>query len=192
MKRALVVGCAACVWKDVLQAQKLCHYDTIICVKMAGVYWPGRFHIWAGVHPEYMADYIQKRRRRFPFSDSYEIVAPLESELDNNYRKIPVDRRVSYHWGDNSRTGSSGLYGVKVAINDEHTHVVLAGIPMDGQKHFTRGKSWIEGASGSYRHGWIDALPYIKDRVRSVSGWTKELLGQPTPEWIANNATALH
>jgi hypothetical protein len=27
-------------------------------------------------------------------------------------------------------------------------------------------------------------MPHIKDKVRSMSGWTKELLGEPPPEWL--------
>jgi hypothetical protein len=36
----------------------------------------------------------------------------------------------------------------------------------------------------SYRKGWERKLPDIKDRVRSMSGWTKELLGKPTKGWL--------
>jgi hypothetical protein len=29
-------------------------------------------------------------------------------------------------------------------------------------------------------------MPHIKDRVRSLSGWTRDLLGPPTPDWLAS------
>ncbi len=49
---------------------------------------------------------------------------------------------------------------------------------------------WMEslpvwGDAPHYREAWTDALPEIAGRARSMSGWTRDLLGAPTADWIA-------
>lgn len=181
--RALVVGGADCVWRDVAAAQALCQFDFVVCVKMAGIYWPTAFEYWAGLHPEYMPQY-EAERKKLGLPGGYVTVAPLLTELGTVPQQYPAMERVAYQWKPSGITGASGLYGAKVAIDKGASLVVLAGIPMDGTDHFVRKKPWPEGKSGSYKQGWIDAMPHIKDKVRSMGGWTMELLGAPTEEWL--------
>lgn len=181
--RALVVGCAECVDRDVEEAKKLCEFEMVVCVKMAGIVWPTKFDYWAGLHPEYLSDY-QKQRRERGLPNGYATVAPPVEELGTIPRQHSVDVRVPYRWHEKSITGASGLYGAKVALDKGATRVVLAGVPMDGSNHFLRKKPWSEGKSETYRLGWDMALPYIRGKVKSMSGWTRQLLGAPTAEWI--------
>ena len=60
---------------------------------------------------------------------------------------------------------------------------LLAGVPMDPkQAHFFDAKQWHEFMS--FLPGWENAMPHIRHRVRSVSGWTKKMLGEPTSAWL--------
>lgn len=182
MRLALIVGCADCVWDEVEAAQKLATFDEFYICKLAGVHWDQGFFHWVTLHPEYMAHY-QKLRREQGLPDTYEIIAPLESEVGNHWQH-PADRRVSYRWPKMSgASGSSGLYGVKCAMDDGCTHVVLAGIPMTREaRHFTRGNPWVQ--VDCFTEVWKLMLPKLKGRVKSFSGWTNELLGPPTREWL--------
>ena len=182
MSIALVVGCAACVWEDVAQAESLAKYDAIYCVKLAGVYWPDKFDVWVTLHPEFMDAYEAKRRaKRYP--GGYEIVGPLDTEHAVEHRgKGRIARRTSFRWPGMNSSASSGIFAVKVAVEDGH-NVVLAGVPMDKSEHFSRGKKWKQ--VDQFQSGLIAAVPHMRGKVKSVSGQTRDLLGAPTAEWIA-------
>lgn len=182
MKRALIVGCAANVWDDVAKAREIGEFDATYCVKLAGVHWPAKFQVWVTLHPEFM-DAYQAERKAKGFPNGYEIVAPLSGEVGEHGHKGKIDRRVSYQWPGMNASASSGIYGAKVALQDGFERVVLAGIPMDSSNHFTRGKPW--GQFASFLDGFTKSIPFLKGRVRSMSGLTKQKLGAPTPSWLA-------
>lgn len=80
--------------------------------------------------------------------------------------------------------GSSGHFALKVALQDlGFDKAVLCGIPMNAEgRHFFNPRPWK--VAHAYQQAWVDTLPLIKDRVRSMSGWTAELLGKPDAEWL--------
>lgn len=181
MTRAIVVGCSSFVWSDVKAAQELCTFDKVYCVKLAAVHWPGRFDTAITLHPEWSEKYKSMRRENgYPMD--FETVAPLVCEM-GEHGKHEVDRRVSYRWPGMNASASSGIYGAKVALEDGHSRVVLAGIPMDvSAGHFTRGQPWKQ--RDSFMVGFDHAVPKMMGKVRSMSGLTAERLGVPTREWL--------
>jgi hypothetical protein len=181
MTCALVIGCSANVWEEVKAAQELTTFDAIYCVKLAGVHWKGGRFIWATLHPEFMNDYEAQRKALGLHSD-YEIVAPLSSEVGMHGSKGNIARRVSYRYPGMDSSASSGGYAAKVALEDGYDRVVLAGVPMDSSSHFSRGKPWLQ--RDSFTIGFNKSVPHFAGRVRSLSGWTKEILGAPTPAWL--------
>lgn len=182
VRTALVIGCAANIWEDVEAATNLFEPDAIYCVKLAGVHWPGKFDVWATLHPEFMDAYeVERKAKGHP--GGYEIVAPLPGEVGMHGKKGNIARRVSYRWPGMNASASSGGYGAKVALDDGFERVVLAGVPMDNSNHFTRGKPWLQ--LDSFTDGFKRSVPYFADRVRSMSGWSREILGQPTEDWLA-------
>lgn len=182
---ALAVGCSDSVWDDVEAAQRLATFDAYYVCKAAGIFWDQGFFHWITLHPEYMDNYRAQRRER-GLPDCYEIIAPPINEVGTHWQH-PADRRVSYRWPGMSSSGSSGLYAAKVALDDGCDGVVLAGIPMIREgNHFTRGKPWVQ--RDCFMDGWAQALPVIKGKVRSISGWTAETLGVPDAEWLAEVA----
>jgi len=75
-------------------------------------------------------------------------------------------------------SGSSGLFGVKVALADfGFDQAVLCGIPMDTRPHFTDGDQWHQALR--FRPRWQALSPALRDRIRSMSGWTREWFGAP-------------
>jgi len=184
MTLALVVGCSEYVWDEVEAAQKLADYHAYYVCKMAGIHWDeGRF-VWLSLHPEYMPHY-QEKRRDLGLPDCYETVVPLINEVGSHWQFCKsADRCVTYRWPGMSASGSSGLFAVKVALDDGHDRVVLAGVPMlRNAKHFARGQDWLQ--RDCFMDGWKQAMPHIRGKVRSLSGWTMQTLGAPTPEWLA-------
>lgn len=196
MKKALVIGCAACVWDDLKAAKALGSYDAIYCVKQMGVHYSKKFDFWVTLHPEAM-DIYEIQRKALGFPGGYEIVAPLSNELGMHGSKGNIARRVSYRWNkDDNSSASSGIYGAKVALEDGFDRVVLAGIPMTPEGgHFlpegktvsgqVRGKVW--NGHSSFVVGFNYAIPHLRDKVKSMSGHTQKVLGAPTREWIAGD-----
>ncbi len=182
MTLALVVGCADNVWDEVEAAQKLATFDAFYVVKMAGIHWDQGYFHWITLHPEYMTRY-REERTKLGLPDTFEIVAPDIGEVGTHWQH-PCDRRVSYRWPGMTSSGSSGLYAVKVALDDGHHRVVLAGVPMEREaNHFARGKPWTQ--RDCFTDAWKQQLSHFKLQTRSMSGWTQELLGGPDTEWLS-------
>jgi hypothetical protein len=98
--------------------------------------------------------------------------------------KPPLDGWKEQFFEGETDGGSSGLFALKVALVDlGYDRAVLCGIPMDTQKHFFGGDDWRSATS--HRLGWEQAFPVIKDKVRSLSGYTERKFGRPTVEWVA-------
>lgn len=95
---------------------------------------------------------------------------------------------IDHHW-DDWTDGSSGLYMVGVAlVRLGCPGALVCGVPLDRRpNHFSR-RAWKPRA---YFRGWgnTDKHPerfeFLSRRLRSMSGWTRERFGAPTPEWIA-------
>lgn len=182
MKTALVIGCSANVWAEVEAAQALAKFDAVYCAKMSGVHWKGGRFIWCGLHPEWQAGYSAERGALGLHMD-FETVSPPDSELGTAGKSRVIDRRVSYRWPGMDASASSGGYAAKVALEDGFDRVVLAGVPMDvSASHFTRGKPWLH--RDSFTIGFQKSVPFFAGRVRSMSGWSQELLGAPSPAWL--------
>jgi hypothetical protein len=188
MKKALVIGCGPDVWNEVAKAQTLCEFDRIYCIKLAGVFWPDFFHTWVTLHPEFMDDY-EKQRKEKGYPNGYEIVSPPSSEVGAHGQKGNIARRISYRWPGMNASGSSGIYGAKVALDDGHDRVVLAGIPMEATNHFSRGTPWKQ--RDSFMVGYETAVPKLRGKVKSMSGKTRKDLGEPTSEWLQGDPVAV-
>lgn len=187
MRYALAVGSAACVYDDVARV-------TALLGKPAAIYACNdigceleRLDFWCTLHPEHMKRWREMRAER-GYPADYETIAPPKTEMAQHGVWLDqFDRHVSYVFPGMNSSGSSGLYVIKVALDDGHRRVVAAGIPMTSAgKHFKRLGEWE--ARENFVVGWKHALPHIKDTVRSMSGWTKELLGEPSREWMAQAA----
>lgn len=81
--------------------------------------------------------------------------------------------------------GTSALYAVEVLLRRYHARrIVLTGCPLDGTGHYYK-----PGDLGlyldHYRAGWLAALPYLAGRVRSMGGWTRDVLGTPDAAWLS-------
>jgi len=76
--------------------------------------------------------------------------------------------------------GSSGAAAVLEALKLADK-VVLCGMPMDKRPHLRRPGGWLPADS---HHGWWEQNKDQLVNVRSMSGWTRELLGAPTKEWL--------
>lgn len=170
-RRALVLGGASCVWADVEAALALGEYDAVIAANDVGAHWTGRLDHWVSLHPDKFDGWVRSRREK-GYPDGFTTWAHKKQA------GCPVDRETD-DW-----KGSSGLFAAKVARELGFDRIVLCGVPLDAEgAHFFDPKPW--SAFKSFRFGWLSHRQEIAPFVRSMSGWTKEILGAPTEGWIA-------
>jgi len=175
--RALCLGSGACQAEDLGAAASFGIVAgqgwTLIAVNTAAMRWPGPLPHWATFHADHFPQWISKRHDLG--------LPPAEKLWSADRRVIPkaLDVQIIQNWG-----GSSGMLAVTVALRLQAEKIVLCGIPLDMyQGHFDRDdKTWVDG--GNYRAAWEKQAPKWEGKVRSMSGWTANLLGSPDDEWL--------
>jgi hypothetical protein len=179
VKKALVLGSALCVWNDIEVALNLSEFDGVIAVKDAGKLYPGEIVSWVSLHPERFAKEVPLRAKL-----GYPAAGELVGHYGSSAKGVTL---VDYKFIGQSSTGSSGLFGVKRAFELGFDKVVICGMPLEASGgKLGEGRVWR--GSVHFRRGWEQALPQIQYRVRSMSGWTRQLLGSPTAEWLGNSS----
>lgn len=171
-----MIGGAVGNYDEFQALQAMTHVDAVYAVNHAAVHFPGRLRAFVTLHPEpsRLPGWIAERRS---------LGLPDPDEVIGHEALSPaVTRVVPYVWPGMNASGSSGLFAAKVALED-FDRVVLCGVPMDGSVHRYSGQSWD---FEPFRDAWKIALPHLRDRVRSFNGWTRDLLGPPTPDWLAS------
>jgi len=120
------------------------------------------------LHPDKLPRWLEARRRA-----GHPAPAAIWAHRQGN----ALVTNVTNDWA-----GSSALFAAKIALQTSHGRIILCGAPMTVSKHYLRGTHWTSAIG--FRRGWNAHLADIKDYVRSCSGWTADLLGQPTAEWL--------
>lgn len=182
MKYAVVLGRSAEVWDELDAAKALIREAvggvpvTVIATKRAGRDYDGPVHHWPSFHHDMIIPWVAERAKAGrPPAENYWSCRPANRRAPRS--PLPIK------WIDNIG-GSSGMLGVQVALHPEVDidKVILCGIPMMPSKRYDVNTEWREALA--HRDAWNKYLPQMKDRVRSMSGWTQELLGPVTEEWL--------
>jgi len=178
MTSALVIGCASCVWEDAEKAMKLFKPDMIVAVNHIGIDWPDRVDHWATCHVDLFPAWMEQRAAK-----GYE---PAGQLWTNNTKigQLPPELKGLGIKGVEYWDGSSGALGALAAIEAGADRVVLAGVPLTNGPHYYEGDHFTWDAT--YQRMWNYNYLKFDDKVRSVSGWTRELLGQPIKSWFKN------
>lgn len=181
MRAALVLGGGACVWADMEAALNIGEFQAVMTCNDVTAAYPGPIDACASLHSASWPMWLDERERR-----GYE--RPLtvfgHNEARGGLKTNRVDVFTEYRFPGQDRSGSSGLFALKVALIDlGYDRAVLCGVPMAAkQRHFFDAHDWA-GAE-AHKAGWHQALPHIAERARSMSGFTADLLGLPTEEWL--------
>lgn len=175
VRTALVLGDAACVHVDATAALKLFTPSAIAAANNIGIEWQGHLDFWFTLHPGACIDWIGIRdavaRRTKAGRNKPEVWA---------HKAAPAIDKTTPDWG-----GSTGLLAVKGLLELGFERIVLAGVPMDTSPHFYNGQPWRQVER--YRQAWKAHLHEIAPFVRSMSGWTADLLGKPDADWLASD-----
>lgn len=172
---ALVIGSAATLDDDRRRALELFTPDLLIGCNHAARDHAGPVDHWATMHPDLFPLWLKARRAAGH---------PEPGQLWHARHRIPpadLDSRAVESWG-----GSSGLLCVSVAFELGVDRVVLAGVPMlKTACHYNDPKHWQEARC--YWPSWERMRPRLLGRVKSMSGWTHDLLGGPTGDWLVGD-----
>ncbi len=188
MTTALVLGGGACVWRDVEAALALGQFDLVVTCNDVTALWPGPIDAAVSLHAEKWPLWIEQRDRRGHarpkriFGHTVFTKSTLKRpDLELNFADHCFPGQVD--------SGSSGLFAVKAALVDLGADLaVCCGIPMDeAEGHYFDPKRW--GGAASHRRGWKQAMPHLLGRVRSMSGWTRKMLGPPDEEWLGGSSS---
>ena len=173
----LVLGSARTAIEDIQAAKDLVRYEGLVVCNDMIARWPGPVTAAVSLHAEKMAEWL-RRRKGAGHPVPARVFVP-----DRAAARYPAGEATGSLLPGQSNSGSSGLFAVKVALVDlGFDKAVCAGIPMTLTAHLGDREPW----SGAERHraGWKEAEVFLRRRVRSMSGWTKMLLGAPDTDWI--------
>lgn len=182
-RRAVILGGAGCVWRDLDAARRIGTYDAAIAINDAVAHYPGAVEIFATLHIEKAEAWLDERAAR-GYPPPGLIAAHKGNTNEGRASRLQADYVTDYLWPGMPASGSSGLFAVKVALEHGYGRIVLCGVPMRAEeRHFFDPEPWSD--VGKFTEAWLAALHRIRGHVRSMSGWTRELLGEPDSEWLA-------
>ena len=169
----VIVGCARHVWDDLNHIPPSAHR---MAVNHIGLYLDHVDH-WASLHADMAVLFNQAR-----FLEGCEWAKHTSIHARANYTNLH-EAPHAFIWefsDEHSRT--SGLFATLVGLCLGYQHVLLAGIPMDNSGNFHGpwdGSGW-KHSNEHERAQWVRWRlnnPEFARCVRSLSGWTRDLLG---------------
>lgn len=172
----IALGGAEGVWNELSEALKLCPNADVGGVNEAARDHEGHLSVWATLHPSKFADWQRQRERKVLNTD---YIACAHKD-DPEARLDLVTNEV---W-----SGTSGLYLCQVALLKlGYSQVIVCGMPLEDSPHYFDSEQWW--AAPNYRRGWKKAVGgELSGKIRSMSGWTRELVGPPDSGWLSETA----
>lgn len=204
MRTILVVGSAPCLFEDVEQALKLRPFAALMLVNGACTAIENAEHVLAG-HEEKAEFFARARRERFPNA------APWRLHAASHPHRLACSRQLfpsvtDWHPHEIGAGATSASKAAKLGFILGFDEVILCGCPMDQPGYFAGeakvpqhincqriGDHGIAHGLGipvqetrivkAYRSRFRElAAGEFKERVFSMSGYTRECLGAPTEE----------
>lgn len=173
--RAVVMGCGRCVWDDLAQVDLGRH--SVIAINNMILHHKGRVHHGVSMHPE-EPNLWRALRPYYQGEPSH-----VTTHGYRKHGKIGLSE-CDVVWGtiEGAGGGTSGILAVMVGLALGYDEIVLAGVPLDGDGHFYDPPALKLNTFNSdfVKMEWVNTSNnYFQGRVKSLSGWTRELLGAP-------------
>jgi hypothetical protein len=171
-KHLIICGSAECLFDDLCRLNELLRplkiSPDVACINYTALYYPYFFQHWISYHPE-IFDTLRKYVKGSP-----KTWAPYKTEKTDS-----VVRFEGFKGTD------GGLYATLIGLATGHEKIILCGIPLDNsRKFYDPYGAACQFSSDNIQQEWQKHLNDLKDKVRSMSGNTKQMLGEPTKEWI--------
>lgn len=170
-RRCVILGGADCVWSDLDNAQALFTPDAVIACNHAARDYYGFVDHSVTMHPDIRDRLWIPARRAAGLPDAGQLWHPRHRGAWPG--STPIE----------SKGGSSGMLCIRVALELGFDKIVLCGVPMAKlNRHYDDHRPWIEARQ--YHNVWLREAPALQGRVKSMSGWTREVFGAPDEGWI--------
>lgn len=171
--RLIILGTARCLWDDLKSLDQNIK-SHVMAVNLAGYFYTKPIDHWASLHPVFL--------QRF-----HDIRAAEYTKHSHIHRHSIKYGKGMIGWDFGTDSGTSSLFAVRVALCLGYEEIILAGIPLDNTGSF-----YLDPHSetpGHLKYGddhvfntWKQAVrnnSEMKKRVRSCSGKTKAIFGEP-------------
>lgn len=174
-KRLLIVGPAPCLKEDLKALEQLgpafltgrmATHD-VMAIGLDTAEYEGRIDHVATYHPYELPDFRQRRK----------VIGGNMDYITHSHESPEGQAHAQRLWPYIKPSGSSAMLGIQAGMGMGYKKIVVAGCPLVDRKYTI---------TCDFRAGWTARYDVIKDVVRSMSGWTRELLGAPTKEWLDN------
>lgn len=174
LRVGLILGGAECALEELDRARSLCSQvgaqTTVYVVNDWIAEYPDSV-IAVTLHHHKVAGWLSQRGERR---------LPSLKQIWHHFMPVsptPVTHTTT-DWG-----GSVGLFATKIAIHGGENKILLCGVPMVANAgHHRRKRRW--DACDIFKRHWYTQFKLTKPMVRSFSGWTAEMLGTPSAEFL--------
>lgn len=196
MKVALILGSADCLWEDVREAEDVIEESgagadvELVALNDVGAWFPRRIHAWATLHPEKLGERDPDDPDGFSWLQRRSREGHPQGFRTYGRRRPDIIHEAVQPWGG----GSAALYGVRVAEHRGAAGAILCGCPLVERPHVAESTTahTVSENLEDYRRAWERRIQrdhrrpgrYVRERTRSIRGWTRQLLGYPDPDWI--------
>jgi hypothetical protein len=176
----LVIGTASSVWDELSWWSSTFGYINchVMAINDMCAHYPYKLDHCVSLHPKLLIAAKLIREARL-LNTSY-ISHTIEGQPDANEADLV--------WTISGMCGSSAMFACILGIKMKYKKIILAGCPLDCSGHFFSkpGLTTHFGNSDSLKLCWSRMKAEILlDSVRSMSGWSMELLGgPPTEKWL--------
>lgn len=167
MNPIVIMGCAPTWENDLNSFKHICPQFDVLAVGLDCPY-SNDIKYLATYHVEDIPLFCAQRKMRGQNTD-YKIISHVNSEIAKSH----IDIVFPYE----PPSGSSSLLGALASKHLGYKKIILCGCPLEGLNK--KKQPYVV-----FQKGWTAKLNQVKDSVKSLSGWTKELLGEPTEEWL--------
>lgn len=181
--RLIICASGRCLWDDLERVSKRFDGEVhdVMAVKQVGIHFPWPIRHWVGAHGERFQWMVPLRKDGYYFRGKVgEVrgVHPVKQGFNvHSDRPWPMVDKV---WEVRKLTGTSTLFGVKVAMALGYDEIVLCGAPLDGSgRYYSAPSKPGDDLNMATMQEWDEYYHLMKGRVKSMSGRTRELLGEP-------------
>lgn len=168
----IIAGGGRCVWDDLSQIDQSKEWD-VMCINDILMHFPSQVTHAYSNDDRWLKRWLSARRPRYTQNHKKPVLHTCQKGEGMVVWPIPGH-------------GSSGLNAIYVGLALGYEEIVLCGIPLDDSGHYFD-PPWIKtnfvreiGIRNGEIKYWANAKEHIfQDKVRSISGRTRELLGGP-------------
>ena len=169
----LIAGSGRCVWNDAREYFEGQFPGDVMCVNDIGMHWPMPFQHWYSNDWRMLPKWVEARRPRYVM------------EYDESFVTHSCNEGATIHWPWPGH-GSSSLNAVYTGLALGYEPITLCGVPLDDSGHYFDPpyETSPHAKTNFHREGtlkpWRQFAPYVKGKVFSMSGNSREILGAPS------------